>query len=390
MGQRVRLLAGLVQTRVIATEYLISMLKPLPLGLAALLLLFLAFPDPREESQKVIWFAAFILSGVFFLFATHSPLALTAIPRSWYAVQRAVETLVSQVRGTIGSRAGTTLEDIAQDESTRRIFCTTDLSSGSHVYFTPGHILTPDGTGRNPNVFLSDVVTASACFPGFRPVVFRRTELGLSGIPPARQPRVHHYGRRLLVGLAGFIGVGVILSALAMRLAGPLSDNENWRSTVPIFAAMVLGGAAMASLCARTLWVRDDLTLVDGGVCDNLGTAFALLAQDTRYPDLPRIAGTDKPGLILVVDASQPFTAPEPGWRGFGELIPLRLRGAQRTVLKLLGNANSMARKRAIQLLLSPGFSSAGAIVSIEQIPELGHGQDWRPWSNDQNAYGQP
>ncbi|MFG2613630.1 hypothetical protein [Streptomyces anulatus] len=378
MGQRVRLLAGLVQSRAIATESLLRLAKLIPLAPAAVLLLFLAFPDWRStESVNVFTTSllALLFTGmILFVFGGQM---LTAFPRSWYAVQRAVESLVSHVRGTLESRAGTTLAEISEDESTRRIFCTTDLSEGSHVYFTPGRVLGPNVTGRDPSVFLADIVAASACFPGFRPLTFRRSELGLSGVDPVGPARVHHVGRRFLVGFAGFIGICAIASALTMRIVGPLSGNEDWADKIPILAGILLGGAILAGACAWSLRSQDNLALVDGGVCDNLGTAFALLAKDNRYPALANIAGTDQKGLILVVDASQPFTSLKPGWRGLGELVPLRVQGAQRSVLKLLGNANSAARKHVIQFLLSPGSPTTGAVVSIQQVPSQDDGQDY-------------
>ena len=128
-------------------------------------------------------------------------------------------------------------------------------------------------------------------------------------------------------------------------------------------------GCAMAVISARILWLRDDMVLVDGGVCDNLGAAFALLSRDDRYPDLRIIAGADSPGLMLVVDASKPFTELDVKGRRLGELVPLRLRGAQRSVLKLLGNANAAARKHVIELLLGSGGATTGAVVSIDKVP---------------------
>ncbi|MCX4546709.1 hypothetical protein [Streptomyces sp. NBC_01565] len=164
------------------------------------------------------------------------------------------------------------------------------------------------------------------------------------------------------------------MAAVILRIRGPLDANLAGLGWAML---MLLVGGALATICARILWIRDDLTLVDGGVCDNLGPAFALLSKDNRYPELPGFAGADVPGLMLVVDASKPFTLLNTGWRGLGELIPLRVRGAQRSVLKLLGNANSMARKHVIALLLSPEGPTIGAIVSIGDVPEPDGERDW-------------
>ncbi|MER7108844.1 hypothetical protein [Streptomyces sp. NPDC000229] len=161
---------------------------------------------------------------------------------------------------------------------------------------------------------------------------------------------------------------------MILRIFGPL--DAGWADFF-LAALLLVYGGAVAMFCARALWIRGDLTLVDGGVCDNLGPAFALLSKDDRYPQLPKLAGADVPGLMLVVDASKPFALLNKGWRGLGELIPLRVRGAQRSVLKLLGNANSMARKHVIALLLSAEGPTVGAIVSIGDIPEPDGGLDW-------------
>jgi hypothetical protein len=224
--------------------------------------------------------------------------------------------------------------------------------------------------GRDPNVFLADVVAASACFPGFRPVVFRRDEVGLTestnASPAAEWPRRHHTGGRLLLGIVGVVGIAVAVGAVAIRILGPL--DAGW-SGLGIAAALLMVGCAIAYLSVRMLWLRDDMVLVDGGVYDNLGAAFALLAKDDRYPELPGIAGADSPGLMLVVDASKPFTEQDKRSRGLGELVPLRVRGAQRSVLKLLGNANSAARKLVVELVLRSEGPITGDVVSISDIP---------------------
>ena len=373
MGHRVRLLAGLVQTNAIVTESVITYVKRVPQGLAAMLLAVFLFPGWRNLNPIYGIIALVVIFAILFRIASGF-LAILAFPASWYAVQRAVETLVWHARGASDPSRGTTLADIEASEMTRRIFCATDLSSGSHVYLTPGHVLTPSGAGRDPNVFIADVVAASACFPGFRPVVFQRAELGLSIASPPDQPRRRHAGGRLLVGFAGSIGLATAVAAVILRICGPLDSSLGGLGVAML---LLLSGGALAMICARTLWIRDDLTLVDGGVCDNLGPAFALLSKDDRYPELPRLAGANVPGLMLVVDASKPFALISAGWRGLGELIPLRVRGAQRSVLKLLGNANAMARKHVVALLLSPEGSTVGAVISIGDVPESDGERDW-------------
>ncbi|MFE1500457.1 hypothetical protein ACFW89_36015, partial [Streptomyces albidoflavus] len=304
MGRRVRLLAGLVQTQEIPTENLISLAKKVPQGLTVMLLVAFVYPGWRTPPEP-----QFAVFGLLMLFAIiwctrYGTTSLNAFSASWYAVQRAVETLLWHARGASGSSHGTTLAEIAADEETRRIFCATDLSTGSHVYFTPGRVLTPTEVGRDPNVFVADVVAASACFPGFRPVVFQRAELGLSDGTPPDQPRRHHVGRRWLVGFGAAIGLSTAAAGVILRIFGPL--DAGWAGLF-LAALLLVYGGAVAMFCARALWIRGDLTLVDGGVCDNLGPAFALLSKDDRYPQLPKLAGADVPGLMLVVDASNLF-----------------------------------------------------------------------------------
>jgi hypothetical protein len=80
---------------------------------------------------------------------------------------------------------------------------------------------------------------------------------------------------------------------------------------------------------------------------------------------------------MLVVDASKPFVPSDSTVRGLGELVPLRLRGAQRSVLKLLGNANAAARKHVIQLLLDADGPTQGALIAITDVPQASDGLDW-------------
>lgn len=366
IGRRVRLLTRLVQSRTVRTQDLISNVWQIPFLIAMVVLALFAVPAWASLDNEMLLIAVTVTAGIigFFVFS--------ALPDSWYAVQSVVETLVAHSRGIPSARKGTTLADIAQDE-TRRIFCATDLSSGSHVYLMPEHVLSPGETGFRPNVYLADVVAASACFPGFKPIVFQRAELGLSGQPTTTdQPRRHRAARRLLVGLAGCFGLAGAVSAIAARILGPLDDG--W-ADFGIALVVLLASGFVALLCAWALWVHDSLTLIDGGVCDNLGSAFALLSQDDQYERLSLLAGTDVPGLMLVVDASRPFALLDARWRWLGELIPLRLRGAQRTMLKLLGNANAVARKRIVEQLLKE--SGSGALVSIDDTPPPSDGVDW-------------
>jgi hypothetical protein len=368
MGRRVRLLAGLVQSRAIRTEALLGY------GLAPLFVLGFLIVAVFVMPQWLTLDEPAFLFALVFAFVGGGFLAVTAFPHSWYAVQGVVETLVVEARGSAASRHGTELAEIAHDDGTRRIFCATDLASGSHVYLTPGRVLGPDESGRDPCVYLTDVVAASACFPGFRPIVFHRHEVGLTGTPCTAGPRRHRAGTRVLLGIMGVLGLLAAFTAVALRILGPLDDG--WKDLAVAVAVLLIGGG-IAILSGRILWIPDNLILVDGGVCDNLGAAFALLAKDDRYPELPRIAGADTPGLMLVIDASKPFTPADGSFSGLGELIPLRIRGAQRSVLKLLGNANASARKHVIQLLLNTDGPTTGAVVAITDVPGPSDGLDW-------------
>jgi hypothetical protein len=370
MARRVRLLAGLVQSQAIRTEGLLGYgLAPF-LVVAVIVVGLFAMPQWLTLEDPSFLFAV-VFSIVFGGF-----LAVTAVPDSLYAVQAAVETLVAEALGTPTAKSGTSLFDIGGFETTRRIFCATDLSSGSHVYLAPRFVLAPGESGRDPHVYVADVVAASACFPGFRPLVFRRDEVGLAG-PQTRMnasPRRHRAGGRALLGLLGIIGLATVPVAVGTRILGPLDGG--WQDFF-LAALALVAGCALAFLSARALWTPGKLVLVDGGVCDNLGAAFALLSSDEHYPELPQLAGAEAPGLMLVVDASKPFVPSDSTVRGLGELVPLRLRGAQRSVLKLLGNANAAARKHVIQLLLDANGPTKGALIAITDVPPASDGLDW-------------
>lgn len=366
MGSRVRLLAGLVQSHAIRTEAVLGYgLSPF-LVVGLWMLVFFIAPDWRTLEDPTIFFTFVIVIAI-------GTFGFTAIPESWYAVQGAVESLVAKAAGAASPREGTTIEQIANTDACRRIFCATDLGSGSHVYLTHDRVLTSDQVGGQPNVYVADVVAASACFPGFRPIVFGRGELGLQS-SKAMRPRRHHAGGRLLLGTVGIVGGALVVMAVLMRIFGPL--NQGW-GDFGVAVGILAGGLLLAVLAARILWVPHGLALVDGGVCDNLGAAFALLSEDDRYPDLPAVAGADVPGLMLVIDASKPFDAGTTTWRGVGELIPLRLRGAGRSVLTLLGTANAAARKHVIERILEAGGAFTGAVISITQVPQDSDGLNW-------------
>lgn len=371
MGRRVALLAGLVRSRQIATEDvlkdgLVRAAAYASLGLALVLVWPAVLSDPEFGR----------IAGPIVVIALLGLATLTvavALTSSWYGVQAAVESLVAEGRRV--SSVGTTLGESADIEGQpTRIFCATDLSSGSHVYITPTCTMVVDGYGLRPRAYLADVVAASACFPGFRPVVFQPAELGLSDSSSVKVARRRIVGR-LLLGILGFLGIGVALAAVLARLWGPLSgeiwpgSGEIWPG-LAIMLVLVCAGVGLAVLAGWLLSTSKQLVLVDGGVCDNLGSAFSLLVNDKRYPDLPGTARLDQADLMLVIDAGRPFSPPDKEKRGIGGLFPLRLSGAQRSVLALLGNANGTARKQVIKNAFSASnLVIAGEVLSISDTP---------------------
>jgi hypothetical protein len=407
MARRVAELARLTQTNAVSTEFALRVTKYALLALGFPLAFLLVAPigtellqakhDPNppsvfedllefmRNSEGAIgalnWMATvfpFVLLVVIPVVAVVT--ATSAIVGSAYSVQGVVETLAGRALNRRDRGIGTDLRELASYEGDlERILCATDLSTGSHIYLTSTTVLAPGVDGLAPNVYLADAVAASACFPGFRPLVFRPRELGFTVPDQNAKPRIHGSFGRLAIGSLGFAGATVAIAALVARMTGAAFPGN-------IGFLVAIGGALLGSLitllCARLLRSKDDVVLVDGGVCDNLGAAFALLAKDDRYDRLPHISGTEKAALMLVIDASKPFVPDEKG-NGLDELVPLRVRGAQRSVLRLLGSANAAARKHVIQLALAAQGDVQGAIVSIEEPPPLpvrqdGSGQDDR------------
>lgn len=375
MAHRVRLIAGLAQTNLIDTQaLLLASIKMFGGLVAAALVIAFVFPawDLSQEDPDVatntVYVGRVISVIVLLLLLLGIGWVVHAFQTSLYAVQSVIESLMSEVLRTGDTTGGTALSDIDGAEGTRRIFCATDLSLGSHVYLTPGRVLAAGSTGREPRIFLADVVAASACFPGFRPIVFTRTELGLEPLPPTAPPRVHRSGGRLLLGILGMLGLASVVVAVILRMLSPYLGQGI--GVWPIVMLLVAGAAAVV-LSARLLVLRDRLVLVDGGVCDNLGAAFTLLAQDARYSDLPAVSGTGNGGVMLVVDASKPFGELDLKSHSITSFLPLRIRGAQRSVIQLLGNANAVARKQAIRLLLQGGNPLPGDVVSIQDAPTM-------------------
>ncbi|MCH6229716.1 hypothetical protein MK786_03090 [Microbacterium sp. CFH 31415] len=393
MGDRVARLASLGMSHTIATE---TVLRRGLFALATLALPFLLLminplgtapvaaqnsPNPPRAAEDFLeWLrnSEALLAQLNYL-AIAVPLLLaiavpviaivyffTALVQSWYSVQAAVEQLSAASLARDDRPEGETLSTgQGPAPEPTRIYCATDLRTGSHVYLSASRVLAPGVVGTSPNVYLADAVAASACFPGFRPLAFDARELGLAGTADAGPTRTRRHLGRLGVGLLGASGAAIAVAAVAMRISGILSGRDG----LVLALAGIATGAIVAWGCARLLRSTDTLTLVDGGVCDNLGAAFSLLARDDRYAGLPALAGSDEPGLMLVVDASKPFSTGKGS--DLEELVPLRLRGAQRSMLALLNSANASARRHVIQTSLAANGPLRGAFVSIGQAPTV-------------------
>jgi hypothetical protein len=369
MGRRVRLLGELVRTRRIATERILHETAGW-VGTYAVLLAVGGFalvgaPDDGTFALTLAIIAALVLLVALFGIAQ-------ALTDSWYSVQAAVETLVGAGVPSV-RRDGMSMSKLREIESSpTRIFCATDLNEGTHAYITSGGVVHAGvACDKPPNVHLADVVAASACFPGFRPIEFRSDELYPT---TSKAARIRPIGARILLGFGASLGVAIIAVAIAMRVIGPL-DGHPWTDA---FTALFIAGAGYGILCifAACLPFTENVPLVDGGVYDNLGAAFTLLAEDPRYaPSLENSAGMSGNSFMIVVDAGKPFSKSDQ-FGFFWRLVPLRLRAARRSVIQLIGNANGTARKQVITQTFQSKDGPAGRIVSIEGMPELDHHDD--------------
>jgi hypothetical protein len=140
--------------------------------------------------------------------------------------------------------------------------------------------------------------------------------------------------------------------------------------------------------CALLLRTQANFVyLVDGGVCDNLGPAFAYLTRDDRYPDLGELlygpAGPeDGPETVLVVvDASKSVDTNyfARTLSPLAALLPLRFRILMRSGVQLVASSNSSARRRAVQTLIAIDETVDGSILSLGELPDgpLPGGRAW-------------
>jgi hypothetical protein len=155
-----------------------------------------------------------------------------------------------------------------------------------------------------------------------------------------------------------------------------------------IWSVGVVAGSALAVGCALLLRTQADFVyLVDGGVCDNLGPAFAYLTRDERYAGLGELlygptGPDDGPDtLLIVVDASKSVDTNyfARTLSPLAALIPLRFRILMRSGVQLVASSNSSARRRAVQTLIDIDETVDGSILSLSELPDgpLPDGRDW-------------
>jgi hypothetical protein len=381
MAHRVEGIARLVSSTTLATQYLTGVSKStltlMGLTLSALILFpsGLRFPN-GSLSHNALWFGFVVLAAAYVLLVTQQVLI------SLIAVQNAVEEAMRPLEYDT-MPLGFEMRHLNREEVSR-VFCATDLTSGEHVYIGAKETArvgdSHDGTSP-PRLLVADVVAASAGFPGLRPLVFGLDELGLADTgdrtPPVRPRRVFWRGVR---GTISVILVGIPVILLLCRAFGAFPGA----ATLGILLGSLLLGLTFAVWSSRRLVSTDTVQLVDGGVCDNLGAAFAIATADERYGDrltaMLRLGRDPQGTMVFVIDASKPLAPPGVsttlprggcGRRSFGnlvQLVPLRLRVLNRSVVQLIGNANGNARRATIRMLLKRGELS-GAFISILDAP---------------------
>ena len=370
MGHRARLVAGICQTPAVFVENLLKFAKDVIPPFILLLALFrFAFPRTFDGYG---WMDLYPMLMI--LFGVPLFVAITAIPTSRLAVQTMLEPLLTSLVDSSDPRVGVSMADLNGIGCASRVFCTTDVASGSHVYITARDVLLPQRRGRDPVLLLSDVVAASACFPGFRPIEFSESELGLSDTKRPRTAVRRTIGKGWLLSgltlLLGLLAAGAVVARMAGRLPG-------WRGLVAALAAIAIA-FIVGKLCWRGIIGTSAIRLVDGGVYDNYGASFTALTQDARYPTLAAVLGLRgaAPRIVIVVDASKVSG----GWlrHGLLSLIPLRFQVLPRSAVAMTSAANGRARLAALSYLLSNTDGLTGAIVSIGNVPRAFKDQtDW-------------
>ncbi len=390
MGRRARLIAGLAESQAIPLERYLEK-KRLALGLYFTInAVGLVLINPGL--LDFLFFRPTMLSVAWTYLAVVLPLALVsrAIFASYTTVQRSVEGVATRLLGRTDS-SPPELTDLTPTETdgVRRVFCATDLDLSEPVFLTHDLVIRSASSCGPPRILASDAVAASARFPGFRPLSFTASELGWTdcSATSARAKGRPFFRNRAWFAVPAFAGLGVAVAAPVARLRG-----TSWAAGWTGLPAMVIVG--VIALLWAWLWARglgsSDIQLVDGGTYDNLGTAFALVANDPRFPSLPTVLGTkhgeseSTPTVALIVDASRRTTSAETMKTrdrrrrgGLGHLIPLQLRALPRSASRHGNVSNSDARKQAIQELLRIRTDLKGRLISIQDLPASHDEVDW-------------
>jgi hypothetical protein len=333
------------------------------------------------QTWAQLWFTTRLAAGATALTLVWT--LVSTLAESALIVRAIVDSLHASTHGG-DSRWKPSSADLA-GKRPRHLFCATDLSTGEHVYITSDEVLMVGKSFTPADVSLGEAVAASACFPGFRPISLDERQLGRSASTDAL---VRLRGLpRTIIGLIGIIAFGNLVTFFILLLLGKLSAivGAGWYWGVSLPLSLI---AAIVSI--RILQRQAGaIHLVDGGVCDNLGPAFAVLSQDNRYAALDSMlfgeqeAATKK--ILLVVDASKALSDEGLSGRiGVLALVPFRIRMLARSTVQLLSTANGNARRRAIEHLLSlkPDMAGApemaGAVVSLNDTPTSVYA--WLDW----------
>ena len=363
LRHRARLVGGLVTGDHIGTQARLRSLKaPVVVALGSVVAANCVLRDIDRGFADIFRWSAiyFVIVGLIVVVA--------AVWESAYAVQSVIEALVRSTRTREGG-------------AIRHVFCATDLGSGEHAYLTDQQMLRVQGSSTLHDVPVADTVAASAGFPGFRPVILGPHQVGgLRAGPRAPIGPV----ARALIGTVGLMAIAEVLTITVLRMLDALSGTQG----LVIWTVGVLAGSALAVGSALLLRTQPNFVyLVDGGVCDNLGPAFAYLTRDDRYAGLGELLyGPTRPDdgpetLLIVVDASKSVDTNyfARTLSPLAAMIPLRFRILMRSGVQLVASSNSSARRRAVQKLIDIDETVDGSILSLSELPDgpLSSGRDW-------------
>ncbi len=363
LRHRARLVGGLVTGDHIGTQARLRSLKaPVVVALGSVVAANCVLRDIDRGFADIFRWSAiyFVIVGLI--------VVVGAVWESAYAVQSVIEALVRSTRTPQGG-------------AIRHVFCATDLGSGEHAYLTDQQMLRVQGSSTLHDVPVADTVAASAGFPGFRPVILGPHQVGgLRAGPRAPIGPV----ARALIGAVGLLAIAEVLTITVLRVLDALSGTQG----LVIWTVGVVAGSALAVGSALLLRTQPNFVyLVDGGVCDNLGPAFAYLTRDDRYAGLGELLyGPTRPDdgpetLLIVVDASKSVDTDyfARTLSPLAALIPLRFRILMRSGVQLVASSNSSARRRAVQKLIDIDETVDGSILSLSELPDgpLSSGREW-------------